>query len=149
MGFGAFCPLPFRLGGTSEEGLTAAQHARLCADLVAVKRTLPLAVITFTPIAGNVIIHDYTGLNGIGSAFAPTPTWINTGQVGFNWASHSFEDPYEIVHQYALRHGHATVHSNAGEYGEVIIAGGTYQFQVHTRTHASAYVDRKTTAVLY
>lgn len=147
MGFGAFCPLPFRLGGSSEEGLTAAQHARLCADLVAVKRTVPLAVFTYNP-TGNAITN-YLGVNGFGSTFAPTPTWTNTGRIGFNWPTHSFEDPYEIVQPFAVRHATATVHSTVGEYAEVIIAGGTYQFQVHTKLHDGTYVDRKFTVVVY
>lgn len=45
MALGAFAPLPIRLGGSATEGWTAEQHARLCADLLAVKRTAPVLVM--------------------------------------------------------------------------------------------------------
>lgn len=45
---GGLCPLPIRLGGDDESGWTANKHARVCADLAAVNRTLPFAVVTLT-----------------------------------------------------------------------------------------------------
>lgn len=45
---GAHCPLPIRLGGDELSGWTAAQHARVCADLAAASRTLPFAVLTIS-----------------------------------------------------------------------------------------------------
>ena len=45
---GGFSPLPGRLGGGDLESLNANQHARLCADLLAVRRTAPLAVAKIT-----------------------------------------------------------------------------------------------------
>lgn len=45
---GGFCPAPWRLGGSAEEGWPAANHARMAADVAAASRALPFAVITVT-----------------------------------------------------------------------------------------------------
>ena len=53
-GLGGFAPLPLRLGGSAEQGVTAAQHARLCADLVALSRVQPFAVLVYDLDPGGV-----------------------------------------------------------------------------------------------
>lgn len=91
MPFGGFAPLPLRLGND----LSAAQHARMCADLVAIKRTLPFAVITYHPTAGAGSTFETYGLyarNGVHvapfpSGFYPGVTVNGTGDVTFTWAN--------------------------------------------------------------
>jgi hypothetical protein len=69
MAFGAFAPMPLRLGGSAQEGWTAEQHARIAADLVNVGRVAPLAVLTYDS-SGTIV--SYMGQNGVGPAHAPT-----------------------------------------------------------------------------
>lgn len=75
MPFGAFAPLPFKLGGTDEEGLSAEAHGRLCADLSGASATLPLAVMTVTDSTTVPAVVRYVGRNGAGSAYAPTVSY--------------------------------------------------------------------------
>jgi hypothetical protein len=146
MGFGAFCPMPLRLGGSSLEGLTPEQHARICADVVAAKRTVPVAVLTYTKSGGTITLHNYTGMNGRGLAYAPTATSISTGRTGFSWSG-IFEDPYEITYPINLQHGVACVHGATGIIAIVTI-GGTYAFEVRTISHAGTATDCKVTVAL-
>jgi hypothetical protein len=46
-GFGSLAPLPIRLGGSAQEGLSATQHARIAADLTAMHRSAPLAPLSY------------------------------------------------------------------------------------------------------
>jgi hypothetical protein len=95
MAFGAFAPLPLRLGGDATTGLTPEQHARICADLVALKRVQPLATWLYTQTASNAAsISYYLGQNGSGLAYAPTATPNASGDVSFTWSPGVFEDPY-------------------------------------------------------
>lgn len=84
--------LPLRLGGTDTNGLTAAQHARIVADLVATYRTAPFASWTYTKSGAAVTISNYRGRNGVGPAYAPTAIVNGTGDVTFSWASQVYED---------------------------------------------------------
>lgn len=97
MAFGAYGYLPIRLGGSAEEGWSPQQHARLCADLVAIKRVSPLATLRVTqssvsPFATSVV--TYFGQNGSGLAYAPTVTVNGSGDVSLVWPSY-WEDEYE------------------------------------------------------
>lgn len=82
--FGAFAPLPLRLGGSSEEGWTASQQSRVSADLVAAFRAAPLAILTINQ-AGT--ISSYHGQNGVGLANAPTVTGSG-GDLTLTWSRH-------------------------------------------------------------
>jgi hypothetical protein len=97
---GGFCPLPLRLGGDALTGLTAEQHARLAADLVALKRTQPLAAFTWTAPGGAdaaATITFYAGMNGSGLAHTPTSGVISGGgALQFLWASGRFVDEYQV-----------------------------------------------------
>ena len=87
---------PFRLGGTQANGWNAAQHARFCADLVAVNRTLPLASWTYTKSGATITIADYQGRNGTGLAHAPDAIVnIGNGFTVFRWDDSGFVDPYD------------------------------------------------------
>jgi hypothetical protein len=77
--------LPLRLGGSDTNGLTAAQHARIAADLVATFRTTPIAVWSYSKSGSSVDITGYRGTNGVGLAHAPTATVNGTGDVTFTW----------------------------------------------------------------
>jgi hypothetical protein len=103
MTFGATSYLPLRLGGSPEDGWAPEQHARLCADLVALKRVAPLASWVCEVGAGTASITYYVGQNGNGLAYAPTPTWNATGDVSFVWSSAYFEDEYENQHPFKIR----------------------------------------------
>lgn len=61
MSFGALAPLPFRLTGDHETGWSAPQFSRFCADLIAVRRTLPFARLTISRDAsGNSTVEDWS-----------------------------------------------------------------------------------------
>ncbi len=82
--FGAFAPMPLRLGGDSQEGWTAQQQSRVAADVVAVFRASSLAVLTITS-AGT--ISSYHGQNGAGLGNAPTITVNGTGDFTLTWST--------------------------------------------------------------
>jgi hypothetical protein len=77
--------LPLRLGGSATNGLTAAQHARLAADLVATFRTTPIASWTYIQFSGSAQVSNYRGVNGVGAAHAPAGLVNGTGDVTFSW----------------------------------------------------------------
>ncbi len=78
--FGALATLlPLKLGGDSRTGWTAAGHARFCADLVAINRTLPLATMTVVVAASVATVTHYFGRNGSGVEHAPTVASSGTG----------------------------------------------------------------------
>lgn len=104
---GALAPLPIRLGS----GFTAAQHARLCADLCAVKRTARLARLYVSQDAGSPFasaVVYYNGQNGAGLAYAPTPTTNDEGDVTLTWPSY-WEDEYGVQHAIKIRQAKAAV----------------------------------------
>lgn len=102
-GFGGFCPLPLRLGGSDTEGWTAEQHARAAADLVAAVNSVPFAVITFTKSGSSYTLHAYSGVNGMGAAHAPVLTSGGTGITTIQFPS-THEDEYEHVDPVSIRH---------------------------------------------
>ncbi len=119
MPLGAFAPLPLRLGGSATEGISAAQHARLSADLVALKRVQPLAKWHFSQIATppyTVTITQYRGQNGAGLAYAPTVTDVNGG-VDFQWPSQYFEDEYGVQWPFRIRMCEVTPHGSSAWLG--------------------------------
>lgn len=67
MALGAFAPLPLRLGGTPEEGMTPAQYTRAANDLTAVRRVAPFARMVIDPNSGSPQILSYRGQNGVGT----------------------------------------------------------------------------------
>lgn len=75
MFFGGLAPLPLRLT-ESREGVSAAQHARLCADLVSLSRVAPAFVmrVDVNTTTHAVTVTSYEGRNGTGVQFAPLAT---------------------------------------------------------------------------
>lgn len=92
MPFGGLAPLPFRLGASTDGGITAAEHARACADLCAVSRVSPVARLRVRVVAGpsssSVYVLSYEGANGSGLRFAPLVEWDGTGPVYVRIASY-------------------------------------------------------------
>lgn len=82
MGFGGLYPAPHRLGGNTREGWRAEQHARACADLVALQRVMPLCVFSLRcdPAAFTASLVTYLGRNGQGADIAGA----NALQVSWN-----------------------------------------------------------------
>ncbi len=79
--FGLFSPCPIRLTSLdSIHGWSAAQHARMCADVVAAWRSLPLAVMTVQVNASDAQLISYNGRNGSGASHAPPITWTSATQ---------------------------------------------------------------------
>jgi hypothetical protein len=114
MALGAFAPLPLRLGGTSEEGWLAAQHARLSADLAAIRRTLPFAVVTVEVTGATAgTVTDYAGRNGVGIAAGPTVS-VSGHTATITWPA-SFMDDYQRRHVLRISSASASAHGNAGQ----------------------------------
>jgi hypothetical protein len=110
-GFGGFCPLPLRLGGSPTEGWSATQHARVAADLSALNSAATFARITFTITAGVVTIVDYQGTNGNGLAHAPAAISGGTGLATLFW-DRAIEDDYEVTDITSILHARATAHGS-------------------------------------
>jgi hypothetical protein len=132
---GGFNPLPFRLGGDSTTGWSSAQHARLCADLIAAKRVAPLAIWGFTNSGSVITVRDYWGQNGNGSSFAPVGTRTGIGQISFIW-SDPWLDDYDIFEPLAVR----SVSGSGNSSSPVIVSGSLIAggIQVVTETGGAA-----------
>ncbi len=145
--------LPIRLGGDATNGWTAAQHARLAADLVAINRTLPLARFSFTKSGATVTITSYWGRNGAGLAYAPTPSSIGTGHSRFTWSLPGWDDDYGVFQPFAIQaaRGGANVGSSPPIDCNVLWSGATVD--VYTATHtgdvASAASDAPASVTLW
>lgn len=108
MAFGAFAPMPIRLGGTKQDGWSPAQHARVAADLCALYNSQSFAVLTYTKSGGTVTVTAYNGRNGVGITFAPTPTVNGTGDVTWTWPA-TWTDSTGTTHTIAIVHADAEV----------------------------------------
>ena len=100
MPFGGYAPLPLRLGGTATNGLTAQQHSRMCADLVAVKRTAPLAALTFY----DETVFDYYAMNGVGFEIETVPTVDHISNFYVITFSGLWEDELEVAKPINIKH---------------------------------------------
>jgi len=88
--FGAFAPMPIRLGGSdATENWTAEQQSRVAADVVALFRASSLAVLTLTSTGS---ISSYHGQNGVGLGNAPSVVVNGAGDFTLNWAA-SYQGP--------------------------------------------------------
>jgi hypothetical protein len=104
MSFGGFAPLPERLGPDAETARSAAQHARLVADTVALRRVADLCSFAFSTNGATATILDYDGANGEGLAWKPDTITVNgTGDISFRWADRVFVDDYETARPVAVR----------------------------------------------
>ena len=104
MPFGAKAPLPLRLGGSPTKGLTARQHARLCATMVALVRSSKLAVVTVEQTGvGYGSILSYNGQDGVGLSHAPAPSFDATGNIKLTFP-YRWVDGYENSYPLHIRH---------------------------------------------
>lgn len=125
MAFGALAPLPLRLGGSPEEGWTPEQHARFCADLVAVKRTMQLARLVVSQISGSPFtasVAYYSGQNGAGIINAPAALGNAAGDVSVTFPAF-WEDEYERQFPVRVRQAIARPLSLSANYATCEIAG--------------------------
>ena len=110
MPFGAWSPLPLRLGADPERGWSSQSQSRLAADLVAVRRTIPLAQITIDTSTGALI--SYTSQYGVGSVFAPSFSTIGAGHFGLAWAvAYQYFD--ETFYAFNIRSAELTAQGSA------------------------------------
>jgi len=127
MAIGGFAPLPLRLGGTGVDGWTAAQHARCCADLVAIKRTAPLYWVRFVTAApGAPTVTSYWGRNGAGLLYPPDSiTSPGAGVSVFTWTARGLADSYGVIESTPIRHAQATYEAAVSGYCTVEITDAT------------------------
>lgn len=104
--------LPLRLTADAETGVSAAQHARLAADQIAKKRTGPLCVFTWDAVSvadTAATITTYRGMNGVGTAHAPTASIVTEDGLAFRWTPARFTDPYEVSEPLAIRFAQVSI----------------------------------------
>lgn len=82
-GLGGFCPLPLRLGG---DGWSAEDHARACADLLAMARSVPVWRMRLLRTGGAISVEAYRGVNGSAIADAPTTTGVSATHINTEFA---------------------------------------------------------------
>lgn len=148
MGFGGFCPMPLRLGGDDLTGWTATQHARVCSDLAALKRTMPLAVITYEIDGGlgNATVSHYFGRDDIGVGVAPNITVHGVGDSTVTW-DRVFVDDFDRDAPWRITSARGGIHSSAG--GRIVFDPARNTVRVRTFTQAGAAVDRKVTVAVF
>lgn len=144
MPLGGFAPLPLPLGGTANDGWTAAQHARAAADLVAILKTVPFAVVTFT-IGGT--ISAFLSQPGLGPDHAPTLANVSTGVATLEWAA-SYKDSYERSYPVNIRRVRVgLLGTAAGKYTYEII--DPRKIRIRTFNAAGAAADRAVTVKVF
>lgn len=148
MGLGGFCPLPLRLGGGDLDGWTATQHARFAADLCAAKRTVPLAVITFTidSVGGNVTLHGYLGRNGEGAGAAPIVTIAGLGDCTITWPN-GFVDDFDRDAPWNITRAVGKPHTTGG--GKLTFECARNTCRVHIHDSANNPADEKVTVAVF
>lgn len=126
--------------------LSAENLCRIAADLAAVARTAPFAVIKFTCNDSSPAvptINEFTAMVG----GQPTGARNGNGDVTFTWSS-SYNDPYGVSGTTTIIGGEATV-NNIGGYFAVVIASGN-SARVVVFDHTGAAVSNPTvTLVVY
>lgn len=146
MPFGGFCPLPLRLGGSDLEGWAPNQHARMSADITAVRRTSPFAIVGFTLAGGIVEINSYRAQHSISLFDAPYPTGATT--ITFNWQT-VYSSPYGVQLAVNFINATGTVHGPTA--GRLIVNTVTPSTIVVTpvRRDTGATLDARCTLVVY
>ena len=110
MPFGAFSPLPLRLGSDPERGWSSQAQSRLAADLVAARRTAPLAQFTYDLTAGTIL--SYVAQCGSGPSLVPTVTNFGAGQYAFRWLG-AYRDHADVYHPWKVRAAVVTAQGSA------------------------------------
>lgn len=130
--------LPLRLGGDAQTGWTAAQHARFCADAVALQRVQPLATWVYEQTGSGIDdaeVLSYVGRNGSGLAWAPAVVPDSVGIVDCSWSTSQWVDDHT---GYALPVSIRAVTATAQQAGRYATAEVTTPrtVRVRLRTHA-------------
>lgn len=139
--FGGFCPLPIPLGPGDgpETGWTAAQHAALCRDVVAIKRTGVIARIRFSQDATSsaITVHSFHAQPETGITNAPTFGKNGGGDWTLTFAS-SYDDDSERARPFMIT---GAICGIAGTAARVA------QLKSHTATTATIYFSDTTDEV--
>jgi hypothetical protein len=139
---GAFSPLPLRLSD-HKDGLSARQHARICADLVAMVRSAPLAIIRVSLDTGDVL----ASLAQFGFT-APTVVVNATGHITVTWPR-SHADQFDAAAAMNLTSARASSHSATAVACTTEIAA-PFEVDVHSRLMATgAYTGGEATLVVH
>ena len=138
MPFGAFCPLPLRLGGDAVHGITAAQFKRLSADLLALNRVRKFAVLTYTQGSTPTVLA-YRGVDGCGIGHAPMITNTGTGTDTITFPT-SYDDPRGVAKRVSVLSARASVYGSSPRIVETL-AGGGRTVSVETTTSAGTPVN--------
>lgn len=147
-GFGAFCPLPLRLGGSANEGWTAEQHARVCADLVAAKRSTPVAILNFSKSGTTVTINWYLGPEGyLESDFPVVANGGGAGVTSLTFPTY-WEDDYEQTESYQITGVGVSVESATAGNGTAI-GTSPNTFDVVTFNGSGTLTDLTATVEVY
>ena len=148
MAFGGFAPLPLRLGGKPREGWSAQQHARLSADLAAVVRTVPFAVITVNQSADTAgAVESYIAQHGVGLAAAPTPVFVSAGVFTLTWTG-SYSDDFLVAQGARIVSGAGTCHATSALFATVDIEAPNV-VRVRTFSDAGAATNTRTSIAVY
>lgn len=111
-GFGGM--LPIRLGGSDRLGWTAAQHARMAADMAATARAAPLASLTVD--IGSATVTSYHGRNGSGLGSAPVIQALTVGRTRLFWSiaypTETFRDGTAVSYPWTNRTAVVSGHYN-------------------------------------
>lgn len=148
--FGAHAPCPIRLTSVdSVHGWSAAQHARLCADVEAMSRAMPLAVMTVQINASSVTLVSYIGRNGAGSIFAPTLTYTSATQPCKAIWLNSYKNEFDEESAWSIKHGISSVEYAGSKKNSSIrqIPGSTNS--VDLVVEAGATTPYRVTIVIY
>ena len=146
MPLGALAPFPLRLGGTAKNGLTATQHARIAADYVALKRSAPLAVWTYTLASSAVTVHAYYGQDGAGPGFAWDYVVNGTGDVTWTLTRRSMEDPTGLIAPIHMRAAHTQAHGTSRLLSDYVLTASSIRVLTND---GSAAADAKVTVEVY
>ena len=149
MGLGGFAPLPLRLGGSPVDGITAEQWSRLAADLSAVVRTVPFAIITVEQTSNStVVLSAYQAQHGVGDAHAPTLVATGAGTVTLAWAA-AYTDPFGNAQAVSIKHADAMALSAASSAIASVEITGPAAVTLHTANTAGTAFNTTTTLAVY
>lgn len=144
--FGGYAPLPVRLGGDTETGWSAAQHARAAADLYACSLTSDFAILTVNKSGGTVTIESYLGQNGLGLAAAPLALNSGTGIITFFWPN-TFKNDYDENFPVNIKYADAGVIGTANLTASASVGPNTVIVSIYNAATGALTDGRVTVAV--
>ena len=149
VGLGGFAPLPLRLGGTPTDGITAEQWSRLAADLSAVVRTAPFAIITIQQTGDAVaVLVAYQAQHGVGVSHAPTIVANGAGRLTITWAP-AYTDPFGNAQAVNIKHADAMALSAGAALMATVDLTGRADVDVRTFDTTGAETSTTVTVAVY